>query len=259
MIAILRHLGPDPDAIIRMPTVSCRAAASRPDGRWVGCRPNFFLPVRVLSRLHRRLFLERLQVAAFDKRETGLEFFGNLARSPLNRRPSSGILTRCAISNGSSICQTPLQRRAMQQVLEYPWGATRIASRSPTVGSSPVRTVASCFRWKDYRAENKSKVMTLDADEFIRRFLLHVLPKGFRRIRHFGFLANACRTAKLPAIRAALQAPEPAPTVEHADYRERYANPHRSSHRSVPHLRRLHDRDRPLAALAIAATHSTAL
>jgi len=53
--------------------------------------------------------------------------------------------------------------------------------------------------------------MTLDAHEFIRRFLLHVLLKGFRRIRHFGFLANACRSAKLPALRAALQAPEPAP------------------------------------------------
>ena len=65
--------------------------------------------------------------------------------------------------------------------------------------------------------------MTLEADEFMRRFLLHVLPKGFRRIRHFGFLANACRTAKLPVIRAALQAPEPAPAIEPADYRERYA------------------------------------
>lgn len=58
------------------------------------------------------------------------------------------------------------------------------------------------FRWKDYRAGNKSKVMTLNTDEFIRRFLLHVLPTGFRRIRHFGFLANACRAAKFPAIRA---------------------------------------------------------
>ena len=79
------------------------------------------------------------------------------------------------------------------------------------------------FRWKDYRANNKSKVMKLEADEFMRRFLLHVLPKGFRRIRHFGFLANACRTAKLAVIRAALQAPQPAPTFEHADYRQRYA------------------------------------
>ena len=79
------------------------------------------------------------------------------------------------------------------------------------------------FRWRDYRADNQSKVMTLEADEFMRRFLLHVLPKGFRRIRHFGFLANACRAAKLPAIRAALQAPAPGPKVEHPNYRERYA------------------------------------
>jgi hypothetical protein len=79
------------------------------------------------------------------------------------------------------------------------------------------------FRWKDYRAGNVSKEMTLDAEEFIRRFLLHVLPKGFRRIRHFGFLANACRVAKLAVIRAALQAPEPPPTIKSADYRESYA------------------------------------
>jgi hypothetical protein len=65
--------------------------------------------------------------------------------------------------------------------------------------------------------------MTLDADEFMRRFLLHVLPKGFRRIRHFGFLANACRAGKLARIRAALDVPEPAPIAEAADYRERYA------------------------------------
>ena len=108
-----------------------------------------------------------------------------------------------------------------QQVLEYLGRYThRVAianSRLLDCENGRVR-----FRWKDYRTNNKLKVMTLDADEFLRRFLLHVLPKGFRRIRHFGFLANACRTAKLPAIRAALQAPEPTPTIEHADYRERY-------------------------------------
>ena len=81
------------------------------------------------------------------------------------------------------------------------------------------------FRWKDYRARFNNKVMTLDADEFIRRFLLHVLPEQFRRIRHFGFLANACRATKLPRIRTALQAPEPsaaAVSPEPLDYRERY-------------------------------------
>jgi hypothetical protein len=65
--------------------------------------------------------------------------------------------------------------------------------------------------------------MTLEAEEFIRRFLLHVLPKGFRRIRHFGFLANACRGTKLARIRAALQAPEPPSPAKPVDYRERYA------------------------------------
>jgi len=72
-------------------------------------------------------------------------------------------------------------------------------------------------------AGKKSKVMMLDAHEFIRRFLLHVLPKGFRRIRHFGFLANACRANKLARIRSALQAPDPVQLVESADFRERYA------------------------------------
>jgi Putative transposase len=77
------------------------------------------------------------------------------------------------------------------------------------------------FRWKDYRAQNKSKAMTLDADESTRRFLLHVLPKGFRRIRHFGFLANACRVEKLARIRAAFPTPERHAELE--DYRERCA------------------------------------
>ena len=79
------------------------------------------------------------------------------------------------------------------------------------------------FRWKDYRAQNKSKAMTLYANEFMRRFLMHVLPKGFRRIRHFGFLANACCVEKLARIRAALDVPNPEPRVKPKDYRERCA------------------------------------
>jgi hypothetical protein len=109
-----------------------------------------------------------------------------------------------------------------QQVLEYLGRYThRVAiANSRLLGCEDGRV---SFRWKDYRADNKSKVMTLDADEFIRRFLLHVLPKGFRRIRHFGFLANVCRAAKLAAIRTALQAPQPSRTAKRDDYRERYA------------------------------------
>ncbi len=79
------------------------------------------------------------------------------------------------------------------------------------------------FRWKDYRHPQRPKIMALPAGEFIRRFLLHVLPNGFRRIRHFGFLANAHRSAKLAVIRGLLDLPEPESLPEPADYRERYA------------------------------------
>ena len=78
------------------------------------------------------------------------------------------------------------------------------------------------FRWKDYRHHEKQKVMTLGADEFIRRFLLHVLPDGFHRIRHYGYLANGGRAAKLAHCRRLLAVSEPASPAPAADYRERY-------------------------------------
>jgi hypothetical protein len=111
-----------------------------------------------------------------------------------------------------------------EQVLQY---LGRYTHRVAIANSRLLACENGCirFRWKDYRANNKFKVMTLEVDEFIRRFLLHALPKGFRRIRHFGFLANACRAPKLVAIRATLQVPppQPSPAANHADYRERYA------------------------------------
>jgi hypothetical protein len=78
------------------------------------------------------------------------------------------------------------------------------------------------FRWKDYRHHDKAKVMSLEAGEFIRRFLLHVLPAGFHRIRHFGFLANGHRAGKLALCRQLLAAPLPEPAEPAGDYRERY-------------------------------------
>ena len=79
------------------------------------------------------------------------------------------------------------------------------------------------FRWKDYRQPDRKRVMTLGADEFIRRFLQHTLPDGFRRIRHFGFLANTHRTARLATIRQLLAVPPPVIGDRPRDYRERYA------------------------------------
>ena len=95
------------------------------------------------------------------------------------------------------------------------------------------------FRWKDYRQPARPKVMTLDAGESIRRFLLHVLPDGFRRIRHFGFLANTHRRSKLAMIRNLLQLTAPDTAPKPTNYREQYA-----ISRHLPHLRWAHVRDR---------------
>jgi len=154
--------------------------------RWIGCRPGFFLPVKVLSRLYRRLFLTRLQ-AAFDAGE--LRFFGDLtslaapAMFAAWLRPLRGI--RWVV-----YAKRPFG--GPQQVLDYLGRYThRVAiANSRLVGLTEGRV---SFRWKDYRHHNKQKVMTLCADEFIRRFLLHVLPDGFHRIRHYGYLANGGR------------------------------------------------------------------
>jgi Putative transposase len=145
-----------------------------------------------------------------------LDFFGDLARL---REPAAFVRHRqgCAMSNGS---KRPFARTT---------ASPRLSRALAPIAPPSATAVLACdngrvhFRWKDYRANGKSKVMTLDADEFIRRFLLHTRPKGFRRIRHFGFPANAFRAAKLARIRTALDAPEPAPAAEHTDYRERYA------------------------------------
>jgi Putative transposase/Transposase zinc-binding domain len=190
-----------------------------PDGRWVSCRPGFFLPVRVLSRLYRRLFLERLQ-AAFERKQ--LAFFGALGTLA---DPVAFARHLDALRKVEWVVYAKRPFAGPQQVLAYLGRYThRVAIANSRLLACEDGHVS--FRWKDYRANNKAKVMTLDAGEFIRRFLLHVLPKGFRRIRHFGFLANACRAAKLTRIRAALQAPEapePVRPTEPADYRERYA------------------------------------
>jgi hypothetical protein len=217
MIAVLHTWG---QTLTHHPHVHCVVPGGglTADGRWVGCRPNFFLPVRVLSRLYRRLFLESLQ-AAFDGSK--LEFFRDLAHL---QEPAAFARYLTPLRNVEWVVYAKRPFAGPQQVLDYLGRYThRVAiANSRLLGCDNGRVR---FRWKDYRANNKCKVMTLDAGEFIRRFLLHTLPKGFRRIRHFGFLANACRASKLDRIRTALNAPQPqpAPAVEPADYRERYA------------------------------------
>ena len=206
LVAVLHTWG---QTLHHHPHVHCVAPGGGPslDGtRWIGCRPGFFLPVRVLSRLFRRLFLEELR-AAFAAGDLG--FFGDLAElaNPVTFARRLAELRRV---EWVVYAKPPFGGPA--QVLAYLGHYThRVAIANSRLLSLSDGRVG--FRWKDYRHHGKSKVMTLDAFEFIRRFLLHTLPDGFHRIRHYGFLANAYRAAKLALCRELLAVP---PTIEPA-------------------------------------------
>jgi hypothetical protein len=174
--------------------------------RWVSCRPGFFLPVRVLSRLFRRRFLEAL-TAAHDTGE--LRFFGEHAElaDPAVFRQWLAPLRSC-----EWVVYAKRPFAGPQQVLAYLSRYThRVAISNSRLVAFNGRDVT--FRWKDYRAKGRTKykTMRLTADEFIRRFLLHVLPTGFHRIRHYGLLANAGRKQNLALARELLEAPAPPP------------------------------------------------
>jgi hypothetical protein len=185
-----------------------------PDGmRWISCRRGFFLPVPVLSRLFRRLFLEHLQ-AAF----ANLSFFGELVALG-DYTAFKRCLAKLRRINWVVYAKRPFAGPA--QVLAYLGSYThRVAIANSRLVALTGGTVS--FRWRDYRHHNKLKLMTLAADEFIRRFLLHTLPDGFHRIRHYGFLANGHRASKLAHCRRVLAAPAPPRPPPTTDYRERY-------------------------------------
>ncbi|MGH8190332.1 MAG: IS91 family transposase [Rhodanobacteraceae bacterium] len=190
-----------------------------PDGdHWIACKPGFFLPVRVLSRLFRRLFLEHLEQAF----ATGqLRFFGSL-QALRDRRAFLRYLAPLRKVEWVVYAKAPFA--GPEQVLDYVGRYThRVAisnHRILDIDDGVVR-----FRWKDYRHGNRRKVMTLAADEFMRRFLLHVLPNGFHRIRYYGLLGNRYRAPKLARCRELLGMPAPEPAVDAPtkDYRDRYA------------------------------------
>jgi hypothetical protein len=195
-----------------------------PDGaRWVACRPGFFLPVRVLSRLFRHRFLEELDQA---HRAGRLQFFGELAALAEAREFATYLapLRRC---EWVVYAKRPFAGPAA--VLAYLSRYThRVAISNSRLVAIDERGVT--FRWKDYRVKEngrgktRQKTMTLAATEFMRRFLLHVLPAGFHRIRHYGWLANGSRKNGLPLARRLLHAqpadqpatPDRSTALEHA-------------------------------------------
>ncbi|MEM6311883.1 MAG: IS91 family transposase [Pseudomonadota bacterium] len=169
---------------------------------WVACKSGFFIHVRVLSRLFRRLFLEGL-VALYRAGE--LAFFGDLADLADTRVFTDWLapLRRC-----EWVVYAKPPFGGPEAVLAYLSRYThRVAISNTRLVSADAQTVT--FRWKDYRIKsgNRQKVMRLATAEFIRRFLMHVLPTGFHRIRHYGFLASAHRKANIAKIRTLLAVP----------------------------------------------------
>ena len=170
--------------------------------KWVSCRPNFFLPVRVLSRLFRRLFLQMLDAAHRDGR---LKFFG--AHAGLADKDRFARFLR------------PLRKSEWVVYAKQPFGGPEavlayLSRYTHRIAISNHRLIKAdeagvTFKWKDYRVEgpDRYKTMTLPVDAFIRRFLNHVLPKRFHRIRHYGLLANGNRAANVARARELLGVP----------------------------------------------------
>jgi hypothetical protein len=173
--------------------------------RWVACRPTFFLPVRVLSRLFRRLFLKMLAAAHTCGR---LAFFGR-----------HSVL---ADDKAFATFVAPLHKVEWVVYAKEPFGGPQavlayLSRYTHRVAISNRRLISAdktgiTFKWKDYRIEgpDRYKTMTLPKQEFIRRFLMHVLPKGVHRIRHYGLFANGNRAANIERMRGLLAAPSPA-------------------------------------------------
>jgi hypothetical protein len=228
-IAILHTWGQN---LLHHPHLHCVVPGGgiAPNGeRWVPCRPGFFLPVRVLSRLFRRLFIAQLQLA-FDHGE--LQFFNSL-EALRNRVAFAKYLAPASRAEWVVYAKPPFG--GPKQVLEYLGRYThRVA-----ISNNRLRQLsdgAVTFAWKDYRHESRNKTMRLHAHEFIRRFLLHVLPSGFQRIRHYGLLANRYREVRLNQCRDLLAAPAPVVVpLDAEDYRDRYQRLTGASLRDCPH------------------------
>ena len=176
--------------------------------RWIACRPKFFLPVRILSKLFRRLILDKLATAHAAGH---LRFFGGHA-DLIHPKAFAAFLAPLRKIKWFVYAKRPFA--GPEAVLAY---LARYTHRVAISNSRLIRADDSgvTFTWKDYRVEDRvrGKTMTLAVDEFIRRFLLHVLPRGFHRIRHYGLFAHGGRATNLTRARALLGAREPCETV----------------------------------------------
>jgi hypothetical protein len=204
-LAILHTWGQTLEQHLHLHCLVLGGALARDASRWLPAKPGFLFPVRALARVFRGKYLAGLQ-QAFPR--GALRFAGGVA-DLADPTAFAAFLARCRATDWVVYAKPPFAGPA--QVLEYLGRYThRVAisnDRLLSVDAGQVR-----FRWKDYAHGDRIKTMTLPAAEFLRRFLLHVLPDGFVRLRHFGLLANRTRIAKLARCRALLgQAPPPPP------------------------------------------------
>ena len=192
-----------------------------PDGVWKPCKQGFFLPVKVLSRLFRRLFLQKLMAL-----HSQLSFYGEIAHlSDINAFRS--YLAPAHKVDWVVYAKKPFA--GPKAVFEYLSRYThRVAISNSRITQYDTQTVT--FKWKDYRAKGsqRMKTMTLSANEFLRRFLIHILPHRFHRIRHFGLFANHQRKQNLKVLQKAL-CPETSMVDEHAEMDESTNNTSNSS------------------------------
>jgi hypothetical protein len=170
---------------------------SRDNRKWKGCKNSFFLPVIVMSKLFRGKFLDYLK----QSRAAGELVYPGAISSLAEPAAFNALISKLYRKNWVVYCKPPFD--GTKGVLEYLGRYThRIAISNHRIVKMENDQVS--FRWRDYADKNKNKVMTVNAEEFIRRFLLHVLPDRFVKIRHYGLLGNRCRRKKLERCRELL-------------------------------------------------------
>jgi hypothetical protein len=198
LVAVLHSWG---QTLTRHPHVHCLVpggGVALDGGRWIGCKPNFLLSVHALSKAFRRLFLDGL-AAAFHRGQ--LHFFGDLAKLA---DPYAFTERMRALRKSPFVVYAKPPFGGPERVLAY---LARYTHRA-AIANSRLRAVddaAVAFSYRDYRRRGRARLMRLTGHEFIRRFLLHVLPDGFHRIRHYGFLAKGDRGETLARVRDLLQ------------------------------------------------------
>jgi hypothetical protein len=176
------------------------------DGRvWIPAQPGFLFPVRALSAVFRAKYLDALALA----HQRGELHFGGSTAQLADRGAFRGFLVGLKDNDWVVYAKPPFAGAA--QVLAYLGRYThRVAIANHRLVSFEDGEVR--FRWRDYAHGNKTKILALDAEEFLRRFLLHTLPAGFVKIRHYGLLGNRCRHEKITRCRALLAQPDPEPS-----------------------------------------------